>query len=90
MAYIFFGALFGILIGLFIRQGKFLGQLKKEHDALRLRIDEFDRREVHGNSVPTQQNKNCVGVEVTSYEDILDVDFSPVLDSFFDDDMDIE
>lgn len=71
MAYIFFGTLFGILIGLFIRQGKFLGQLKKQVDSLdqcmefyERRIDILERKEVEGNTLPTQQNKNCVGVDL--------------------------
>lgn len=60
MSYIIFGFMFGILIGLFIRQGKFLGQLKKDHDALRQRMDDYERKEVEGNTLPTQQNKNFV------------------------------
>lgn len=57
MAYIIFCFMFGILIGLFIRQGKFLGQLSK-------RVDILERKEVEGNTLPTQQNKNCVGVDL--------------------------
>lgn len=64
MLYIIFCFMFGILIGLFIRQGKFLGQLKKDHDALCQRFDNHIREEAEEFALPTQQNKNCVGVDL--------------------------